>query len=256
MSIQRLIGALFLVISLTKTVMAADSRPDVAQIINKAEASAILGEPVKDPSQRSGDGTDGYYSKCNYYSVQRGKSLIIRLQLPGPNAIGPKRTSAVGGGERHDGKSFQCWRRRRVYRRRESGFASKMLLLYVAKGNAFLTVGLAGLERRGGAGKGKDRRAEIAQSDRRQRRVDRQYGGKLDGPQFSGAPIIAIKCPAHIRSNSRLLSRRSRSLIEEESDGCIFQFGPNRLWIDKVPNLSHPDDWPRSKPTPRPPRRF
>src|SRR6059058_5901877 len=70
MSIQRLIGALFLAIGLTNMVMAADSRPDVAQIINKTEASAILGEPVKDPSQRSGDGTDGYYSKCNYYSVR------------------------------------------------------------------------------------------------------------------------------------------------------------------------------------------
>ena len=32
-------------------------------------------------------------------------------------------------------------------------------------------------------------------------------------------------------------------LIEEEKDGCIFQFGPNRLWIDSVPNLSHPDVW-------------
>ncbi len=32
-------------------------------------------------------------------------------------------------------------------------------------------------------------------------------------------------------------------MIEEESDGCIFQFGPNRLWVDKVPNLSHPDIW-------------
>jgi len=32
-------------------------------------------------------------------------------------------------------------------------------------------------------------------------------------------------------------------LIEEEADGCIFQFGPNRLWIDKAPNLSQPDIW-------------
>jgi len=93
-----------LAISLTKIVMAADSRPDVAQIINKAEASAILGRTVKDPSQRSGDGTDGYYSKCNYYSVQRGKSLIIRLQLRTERDRSAKRTSAVGGSERHDGK--------------------------------------------------------------------------------------------------------------------------------------------------------
>src|SRR5438309_10430617 len=91
MSIQRLIGALFLATVLTNTVVAADSRPDVSHIINKTEASAILGEPVKDPSPRSGDGSDGYYSKCNYYSVNRGKSLIIRLQLPGPNAIGPQK---------------------------------------------------------------------------------------------------------------------------------------------------------------------
>jgi len=32
-------------------------------------------------------------------------------------------------------------------------------------------------------------------------------------------------------------------LIEQEADGCIFQFGPNRLWVDRVPNLSHPDIW-------------
>jgi hypothetical protein len=32
-------------------------------------------------------------------------------------------------------------------------------------------------------------------------------------------------------------------LLEEEKDGCIFQFGPNRLWIDSVPHLSHPDIW-------------
>jgi hypothetical protein len=32
-------------------------------------------------------------------------------------------------------------------------------------------------------------------------------------------------------------------VLEEESEGCIFQFGANRLWIDKVPNLSHPDIW-------------
>ena len=146
MSIQRLIGALLLAIGLTNMVMAADSRPDVAQIINKTEASAILGEPVKDPSQRSGDGTDGYYSKCNYYSVQRGKSLIIRLQLPRPNAIGPQKelqllAAANGTMEKVSdvGDAAQMFTGGR-----ESGFASRMLMLYVAKGNTFLTVGLAG----------------------------------------------------------------------------------------------------------------
>jgi hypothetical protein len=146
MSIQRLIGVLALASGLTNTVLAADSRPDVGQIITKAEASAILGEPVKDPSPRSGDGSDGYYSKCNYYSVNRGKSLIIRLQLPGPNAIGPQKeiellAAANGAMEKISGVGDAA---QMATSGGESGFASRTLMLYVTKGNAFLTIGLGG----------------------------------------------------------------------------------------------------------------
>jgi hypothetical protein len=146
MSIQRLFGAVFLATGLTHTVLAADSRPDVSQIINKTEASAILGEPVRDPSPRSGDGTDGYYSKCNYYSVTRGKSLIIRLQLPGPNAIGPQQelqllAAANGAMEKVSGVGDAA---QMSTEGGDSGFASRVLMLYVAKGNAFLTIGLGG----------------------------------------------------------------------------------------------------------------
>jgi hypothetical protein len=50
----------------------------------------------------------------------------------------------------------------------------------------------------------------------------------VNGPHFSGGANIAIKC---LRT---LMSRRLRfyrdtiglPLIEEEEDGCIFQFGP------------------------------
>src|SRR5437870_12813984 len=68
---------------------------------------------------------------------------------------------------------------------------------------------------------------------------------KLDGPQFSGGANIAIKCPAHTYDQTVAFYRDTLALplIEEESDGCIFQFGPNWLWIDKVPNLSHSDIW-------------
>src|SRR5213082_584187 len=68
---------------------------------------------------------------------------------------------------------------------------------------------------------------------------------KLDGPQFSGGANIAIKCPAHTYDQTVSFYRDTLALplIEEESDGCIFQFGPSRLWIDKVPNLSQPDVW-------------
>src|ERR1700736_2691655 len=146
MSIRKLIGVFFLGAGLTNISLAADARPDVVQIITKGDAAEILGEPVKDPSPRSGEGADGYYSKCNYYSVRRGKSLIIRLQLPGPNAIGPQKelqllVAANGSMEKVSdvGDAAQMFTGGA-----ESGFASRMLMLYVAKGNTFLTVGLAG----------------------------------------------------------------------------------------------------------------
>ena len=68
---------------------------------------------------------------------------------------------------------------------------------------------------------------------------------KLEGPQFSGGANIAIKCPSHTYDQTVAFYRDTLGLplIEEEAEGCIFQFGPNRLWIDKVPNLSHPDIW-------------
>ena len=146
MSILRMVGGLLFAAGVTSLVVAADSRPDVSQIIDKTEASAILDEPVKDPNPRNGDGTDGYYSKCNYYSVNRGKSLIIRLQLPGPNAIGPEKelellVAANGAMEKVSGIGDAA---QMFAGGSESGFASRVLMLYVAKGNAFLTIGLGG----------------------------------------------------------------------------------------------------------------
>src|SRR5712691_3675017 len=68
---------------------------------------------------------------------------------------------------------------------------------------------------------------------------------KLDGPQFSGGANIAIKCPSHTYEQTVAFYRDTLALplIEKEPGGCIFQFGPSRLWIDKVANLSHPDIW-------------
>ena len=146
MSILKSIGVFFLGTSLTSLGLAADPRPDVSQIVDKNEAAAILGEPVKDSNPRSGDGTDGYYSKCNYYTVQRGKSLIIRLQLPGPNAIAPEKelqllAGANGAMEKISGIGDTA---QMFTGGGDSGFASRILMLYVVKGNAFLTIGIGG----------------------------------------------------------------------------------------------------------------
>ena len=54
---------------ITNSLFAAEAKPIVSQIIDKDTAEAILEVPVKVPSPRNVDGKDGYYSKCNYYSV-------------------------------------------------------------------------------------------------------------------------------------------------------------------------------------------
>ena len=146
MSIRELIGVLALSAGLTNASIAADGRPDVARIISKDIAAEILGEPVRDPSPRSGEGADGYYSKCNYYSAHHGKSLVIRLQLPGPNAIAPDQelqlmSAANGATEIVSGIGDAA---QMSTAGGDSGFASRVLMLYVAKGGAFLTIGVSG----------------------------------------------------------------------------------------------------------------
>jgi len=146
MPLRQLIASLALAIGLTNSISAADNRLDVAQIISKSDASDILGEPVKDPSPRSGEGADGYYSKCNYYSMRRGKSLVIRLQLPGPNAIAPDKelqlvAAANGSTENVPGVGDVA---QMFATGGDSGAASRVLMLYVVKGGAFITIGVSG----------------------------------------------------------------------------------------------------------------
>lgn len=64
-------------------------------------------------------------------------------------------------------------------------------------------------------------------------------------PTFSGGSNIAIKVPAHTYDATIAFYRDTLALplLEEVENGCTFQFGSIQLWIDKVPNLSHPDVW-------------
>src|SRR6266576_3488853 len=59
--------------------IAAETRIDVSKIIDKATAETILEESVKAPAPRNVEGTDGYYSKCNYYSTSARKRLVLRV---------------------------------------------------------------------------------------------------------------------------------------------------------------------------------
>jgi hypothetical protein len=136
--------ALAMSVCLTNSTLAADARINVSQIITKTDAESILGEKVKDPTPLNAEGKDGYYSKCNYYSVSRQKSLVIRVYQPGAGAMDPQKelelvaASTTGPLKPVDGLGDKA----EVF----SGDAPRVLMLYVAKGNAFITIGLGGID--------------------------------------------------------------------------------------------------------------
>src|SRR5438045_8452227 len=69
---------------------AAETRPDVSGVIDKATAESILGETVKAATPRNMSGADGYYSKINYYALKPGTALIIRLHQAAPGSLDPQ----------------------------------------------------------------------------------------------------------------------------------------------------------------------
>jgi len=67
----------------------------------------------------------------------------------------------------------------------------------------------------------------------------------ISNPTFTGGLNIAIKVPLHQYDATVAFYRDTLNLplVEEEPEGCIFQFGPARLWVDKAPQLAKSDIW-------------
>jgi hypothetical protein len=147
---KRIATALALVVPvcLTNSALATDARIDVSQIIPKPTAESILGEKVNDPTPRNAHGKDGYYSKCNYYSVSHRKSLVIRVYQPGGGAPGPEKqlelvAASSGPMKAVDGLGDKA----EVFSGAgNTGASSRVLMLYIAKGNALVTIGLGGID--------------------------------------------------------------------------------------------------------------
>jgi hypothetical protein len=126
---------------------AADVRVDVSRIITRADAESILGESVKEAHPRNIDGQDGYYSKCNYYSAKPGKSLVIRVYEPAPNAIDPQKQLELIAASSGPMKPVSgVGDKAQMFSGGDIAVAPRVLMLYVAKGNAFITVGLSGTD--------------------------------------------------------------------------------------------------------------
>ncbi|MDP9004796.1 MAG: hypothetical protein M3N12_08395 [Verrucomicrobiota bacterium] len=140
------------VVALVGTLMNLSGAPekkviDLAAIVTKADAAAALGEQVQDPQLRNEEGAEGYYSRCNYYSQNPGRSLVLRLRQASTGQLAPvqqleelmagnaKMKPLVGFGDKAAVASEGA----------PSGL-SHLLMLYVAKGNALITVGIGGID--------------------------------------------------------------------------------------------------------------
>ena len=126
---------------------AADKRIDLAAVITKADAQTALGEAVKDPQARSEEGADGYYSRCNYYSENPGKSLVLRVRQASAGQLEPKKQleEMSAGNEKFKPVSGLGDKAALVKEGPAKG-PSHTLMLYVAKESAFVTVGISGVD--------------------------------------------------------------------------------------------------------------
>ena len=126
---------------------AADNRLDLAALITKADAQSALGEAVKDPQARNDDGADGYYSRCNYYSENPGRSLTLRIRQAGPGQLDPKKQlEEMSAGNNKFKAVTGLGDKAALLKEGADKGPGHALMLYVAKGNAFITVGISGVD--------------------------------------------------------------------------------------------------------------
>ena len=126
---------------------AAENRIDLATLVTKQDAQTALGEPVKDPQARSEDGADGYYSRCNYYSENPGRSLTLRLRQASSGQLEPKKQlEEMSAGNTKFKAVSGLGDKAALTNEGPAKGPGHVLMLYVAKGNAFITVGISGVD--------------------------------------------------------------------------------------------------------------
>ena len=131
---------------------AAENGIDLAAVITKADAQSVLGEPVKDAQARNEEGADGNYSRCNYYSANPGRSLTLRIRRTGPGQLEPKKQleEMTAGNDKFKAVTG-VGDKAALMKEGPAKGPGHMLMLYVAKGNAFVTVGISGVDDEKGA---------------------------------------------------------------------------------------------------------
>jgi hypothetical protein len=144
---MKMFAAVALLLAMAMSMLAADARPDVSRIIDRATAESILGEAVKPPTPLNLAGADGYYSKCNYYALKPGKALVIRLRRAAPGSADPQQELELIRASTGATKPVSGLGDRAEYSHgADSNLPAHGLMLYVVKGNNLITVGLNGID--------------------------------------------------------------------------------------------------------------
>jgi hypothetical protein len=126
---------------------AADGPVDLATVITKADAQAALGETVKDPQARNNEGADGHYSRCNYYSENPGRSLVLRIRQATEGQLEPaKQLDEMTAGNDKFKPVPGLGDKAAVIKEGPAKGPGHAVMLYVAKKSAFITVGISGID--------------------------------------------------------------------------------------------------------------
>lgn len=136
----------FVLLLALASVSIAEEKIDVAKIIDKSAAEAILGADVKDPSPINVDGKDGYYSKCNYYSTSAEKLLILRIYQAANGYDPSKELDHVHATSGLTKPISDLGDKAEISSGAGSGLSQNVSMLYAVKGSTLVTVGLRGFD--------------------------------------------------------------------------------------------------------------
>lgn len=115
--------------------------------MTKADAEAVLGEPVNDAQPRNSEETDGYYARCNYYASNDNKSLVVRVrQVTNGKLDAKSEFKAISSSGSKLKWIDNLGDRAGVSTTGPQNGLSRTLMLYVAKGNSLVTIGLGGMD--------------------------------------------------------------------------------------------------------------
>jgi hypothetical protein len=137
----------FLISLLSISLPAAEKPIDISAVVSKTEAEKILGEPVRNPTPLNVNGKDGYYSKCNYYSTKSVRSLLLRVRQASEGSVDPEIefNQVTGNGVKFKTVDGLGERAAMLNGIPENGLPSNVIMLYVVKGQSFVTIGIGGM---------------------------------------------------------------------------------------------------------------